>query len=53
MDHKCNCIDGIVCNVTNCSYNNDNCKCTASQVKVGPTFANSSADTICSTFKPK
>ncbi|MCL2579243.1 MAG: DUF1540 domain-containing protein [Oscillospiraceae bacterium] len=41
----------IVCDVTNCAYNNDQRHCTANQIKVGPQYASSSADTICVTFK--
>ena len=42
----------IVCDVTNCVYNDSNKKCTAKEVKVGPQYASSSADTICAPFKP-
>ena len=45
-------IDGIVCDVTNCMYNAQNHICTAKEIKVGPQYAASSADTICATFKP-
>ena len=45
-------IPGIKCDVTNCHYNDMNHKCTAREVSVGPQYANSSADTICATFKP-
>lgn len=41
----------ITCDVTNCTYNQSK-HCTAKQVKVGPQYASSSADTICVTFKP-
>ena len=41
----------IVCDVTNCVYNDDKKHCTAKQIKVGPQYASSSADTICVTFK--
>lgn len=44
--------NNIICDVTNCVYNDTNKKCTAKQVKVGPQYAASSADTICATFKP-
>ena len=42
--------NGIVCDVTNCTYN-DHKTCTAKQIKVGPQYASSSADTVCVTFK--
>ncbi|MDL2232812.1 DUF1540 domain-containing protein [Ruminococcaceae bacterium OttesenSCG-928-L11] len=43
---------GIVCNVTNCYYNRNRQYCTAEQIKVGPTSASCSDDTICATFRP-
>jgi hypothetical protein len=46
-------ISGIYCEVTNCSFHDPSCKCSANQIKVGPTFASSNADTVCSTFKSK
>jgi len=45
-------LEGVNCEVTNCYYNKDKHICTAKNIKVGPQFAASSADTICSTFKP-
>ena len=41
----------IRCGVTNCVYNDSQKYCTARQIKVGPQFASSSADTVCVTFK--
>lgn len=46
-------IHGIICDVTNCTYNHENKICTANQIKVGPQRADSSDDTICVTFKPE
>ena len=43
----------IVCRVQNCAYHCGDCKCTASQIAVGPTYASSGKDTVCATFKPK
>ena len=43
--------DRIRCGVTNCIYNEDQKYCSAKQIKVGPQFASSSADTACVTFK--
>nr|WP_317411917.1 DUF1540 domain-containing protein [uncultured Solibaculum sp.] len=53
--HKqdCHCIQGIHCEVKNCVYHQKDDKCEAGKITVGPTFAVSSADTICSTFKAK
>ena len=46
-------IEGIVCDVKNCQYHDSETHCTAKQIMVGPTSASSSADTACTTFKPK
>lgn len=46
-------IGGLDCGVTNCHYNQGGGKCCAKQVRVGPQYANTSADTICDTFKPQ
>ena len=44
---------GINCDVKSC-YFNDCCEhCTAEKIVVGPSYASTSNDTICSTFKPK
>lgn len=42
----------IQCDVTNCYYNEQK-NCCANEIKVGPQYAASSADTICATFKPR
>lgn len=46
-------VDGIHCEVTNCSYHTPKCQCKAGKIHVGPTFASSSSETVCSTFKPQ
>ena len=46
-------IGGISCNVRNCTYHDGESFCTAHNVKVGPSYATSSVDTVCATFKPK
>lgn len=43
----------IVCGVKNCAYHCGDCSCNAEQIAVGPTYASSSGDTVCATFKPK
>lgn len=43
----------IVCAVKNCAYHCGDCSCNAQQIAVGPTYASSSSDTVCATFKPK
>lgn len=45
-------LDGIHCDVTNCQYN-DQKACCAKQIKVGPQYASTSADTVCATFRPR
>ncbi|MBP1559257.1 MAG: DUF1540 domain-containing protein [Oscillospiraceae bacterium] len=44
---------GICCDVKNCVYHDKGCHCTAEKVNIGPQHANTSADTICSTFRPQ
>ncbi|MBO5355298.1 MAG: DUF1540 domain-containing protein [Clostridia bacterium] len=45
--------EGITCDVKNCQYHEGDCYCTAEKIAVGPSFATSSTDTVCATFKPK
>lgn len=54
-NNSCNkkCIPGIVCDVSNCVYHNKENRCTAEQILVGPTYASTSAETACVTFKQK
>ena len=56
MDNKygCGCekhIKNVKCDVKNCAYHDGECYCTAGEIAIGPSFATSSTDTICSTFK--
>ena len=46
-------IEGIKCDVKNCVYHDCDTYCMAGQIAVGPSFATSSSDTICATFKEK
>lgn len=46
-------IKGIGCDVKNCAYHDGDCYCTADKVTIGPSYATSSADTVCATFKEK
>lgn len=46
-------IRNLSCNVKNCVYNEDDRYCTASRINVGPSYAISSTETVCATFKPK
>jgi hypothetical protein len=45
------CLSGVHCDVSNCTYNDKKCNCYADKINVGPTFANKTDDTICATFK--
>lgn len=56
MEQKNNCcrhIQGVKCDVENCYYNDCRTHCTANEIAVGPHGADSSAQTLCATFKPK
>ena len=46
-------ISGIVCNVSNCVHHDCETHCTAKEIAVGPSFATSSQDTACATFRQK
>lgn len=45
-------VTGVACDVRNCVYNEEE-YCTAEEIKVGPQYAASTADTICVTFRPR
>lgn len=40
----------ICCDVANCEYHNLENYCTAKKINVGPSYAESTSDTICTTF---
>ena len=46
-------IEGIKCDVKNCVYHDCETNCMAGQIAVGPSFATSSSDTVCATFKER
>ena len=46
-------IKGIKCDVKNCVYHDCDTHCMAGQIAVGPSYATSSSDTVCATFKEK
>ena len=46
-------IEGIKCDVKNCVYHDCDTYCTAGQIAVGPSYATSSSDTVCATFKER
>jgi hypothetical protein len=45
-------VEGVECNVASCTYNQNRKICTAGKIKVGPTNATCTDDTICATFRP-
>ncbi len=48
----CDHIKGVCCDVKNCIHHDGESSCTAKEITVGPTYATSSSDTVCATFKP-
>jgi len=46
-------LKGVVCDVKNCSFHDGDSCCTANRIAVGPSFASTSGETVCATFKPK
>lgn len=46
-------IKGIHCDVASCAYHDGSNYCTAANVKIGPSYAVSSTETICATFTPR
>lgn len=44
-------IKDIKCDVANCIYNEGNGCCSAGKIEVGPSNAQNSRDTLCSTFE--
>lgn len=51
---SCNCVSGVGCDVTNCKYNDVECKCcTAEHILVENKSAVNKGETFCDTFTPK
>ena len=46
-------IEGISCNVKNCVHHDGENYCTLDKINVGPSYATSSIDTVCASFKRK
>ena len=46
-------LKGISCDVKNCIHHDGEHACTAKEITVGPSYASTSGDTACATFKPK
>ena len=49
----CKHIKGIQCDVKNCVHHDGETYCTAGEIAVGPSYATSSADTVCAPFEQK
>ncbi len=49
----CKSNQGVSCDVKNCVYHDGSCICTAEKINVGPSYATTSTDTVCATFKQK
>ncbi|MBQ9748726.1 MAG: DUF1540 domain-containing protein [Clostridia bacterium] len=49
----CRSNQGVSCDVSNCVYHDGTCTCIAEKINVGPSYATSSTDTICATFKQR
>lgn len=48
----CDHLKGVYCDVKNCVHHDGESRCTAKEITVGPSYATSSSDTVCATFKP-
>ncbi len=46
-------VRALKCDVASCAYHDGANYCTAEHVKIGPSYAVSSTETICATYKPK
>ena len=46
-------LKGVACDVKNCAFHDGECCCAANRIAVGPSYANTSGETVCATFKPK
>ena len=51
MNNKKNENNSIYCNAANCTYNDGDCNCTASHIKVGSPNACKCGETFCGTFE--
>ena len=46
-------INGIMCDIKNCIYNDGKTHCTANCISLGPQNATDSSDLVCATFRDK
>ena len=44
---------GVACDVKNCAFHDGDSYCAANRIAVGPSYASTSGETVCATFKPK
>ena len=49
--NSCDCLQGVKCDVTSCIHNNQQCGCTAQQIRGGTSYATKADQTICDTFE--
>lgn len=52
-DHAVEHIRALRCDVSSCAYHDGTNFCTAREVKIGPSYAVSSTETICATYRPR
>ncbi|MBQ2252714.1 MAG: DUF1540 domain-containing protein [Clostridia bacterium] len=43
----------VHCDVTSCAYHDGTGFCTANEIKIGPSYAVSSTQTVCATYRPR
>ena len=46
-------LKGVACDVKNCAFHDGDSYCAANRIAVGPSYAKSTGETVCATFKPK
>lgn len=46
-------IHGIRCDVSSCAYHDGVNYCTAGEVKIGPSYAACSTETVCATYRAR
>lgn len=46
-------LKGVSCDVKNCAFHDGDSYCAANRIAVGPSYASTSGETVCATFKPK
>lgn len=46
-------IRSLKCDVSSCAFHDGTSFCTAREVKIGPSYAVSSTETVCATYRPR